>query len=203
MRHLGPRALAVGWAVLAAAVTGVAPAGAATTSVERFHGVTATAAWYGGTDFTELVVSRDPSGSTLFIHQSNQVVDPGTGDTLEYTDTVASVATGFTFSIDSRLSSASLSAGSLPATTCRWNGALEFRGCGPDTIFIIRATWTPSGDVVRTRSTERVTVGATTSVTRMSGWERPALAEGQVGWFGYSGDGTLGRSVSGSVTITR
>src|SRR5437870_10809459 len=95
------------------------PASAANqTTTFSFHGTFAEAAWFTDSVFTYINVSRATQGQELSAFQNTNNFDKR-GNFTGRTQTIVDVTSGFSFAIDSgKLSSASTSGSSLPATTC-------------------------------------------------------------------------------------
>jgi hypothetical protein len=172
----------------AAAVTALAVAGpaspASAQTVRNFgtsRAATAMAVWgtSSATSFAEttVVVSKSRQGSELFIDQFTGKSDANGNFT--YTDTLADVTSGFSFAIDQKLTTASLSGSGLPGSTCTFDANGNQIGCSATTIDAA-ADWTGQGPISRSQFTFHGSKPGFNELIRDRGTMRDATATGTV-----------------------
>ena len=199
-----------GLAVTAFTVLALAgPASAAPGQVThfRFSGTFADALWSTSSATSSTVASVDASKS---IQGSRLVVDEVTdnhdasGNFTGGTETLADVASGFSFTLRQPLASASLSGSGLPATTCTFDANFNTIGCSATTIDV-SVTWTGQGAITRGRFNEHFKNGGFSEIDHFSGTNRHAVATGTVGGLTLSASelqfADLATLKSGTVTI--
>ena len=199
-----------GLAVTAFTVLALAgPASAASGQVTqfRFHGTFADALWStsSATSFTDTFVnvSKSLQGSELFVEQFTENLDAN-GNLTGATDTSADVTSGFTFTIDQPLTSASTSGSGLPATTCTFDANFNLIGCSPSTIDVA-ANWTGQGPTTRAVFTEHFKSDGFSETDHFNGTDRAATATGTIGGLTLGASelqfADLGTANSGTITV--
>ncbi len=173
-------------AAAALAFLGLAgPAGAATGKVThiRLSGPYAQADWVSVTDSTlhdtSVDVSRGNKGSRLVVYEFTGTLNAEGNLTGPYTETIAEVTSGFSFTIDSvKLTAASLRASRLPATSCTYTPNGGEPACTGTTISV-SATWAGEGPITHGVVNENFkTPGGITYHLHSSGTRRNATATG-------------------------
>src|SRR4051812_13645509 len=103
-------------------------AGAAPNQTEhfKFHGDVAEAAWSRGSVDTFVGVQNTKTGTELFLDQT-------TSTSTGFTDLFVDVSSGFTFTIASKLTNASLTATNVSATRCTFDNDFNEIGCNATT----------------------------------------------------------------------
>jgi hypothetical protein len=204
------RRVLIGLAVAAFTVLALAgPASAAPAQVTqfRFSETVADALWSTSSATSSTVASVDVSKST---QGSRLVVDEVTdnydanGNFTGGTNTLADVASGFSFTLRQPLASASLSGSGLPATTCTFDANFNTIGCSATTIGV-SVTWTGQGATTRGWFNEHFKNGGFSEIDHFYGTNRHAVATGTVGGLTLSASelqfADLGTLKSGTVTI--
>jgi hypothetical protein len=173
----------LGLAVTALAVLAFAgPAGAASAQVTtfRFSGTFAGALWDTRTatsDTGTLVdVSKSKGGSELFVDQFTVTFD-SSGNVTGAAGTTADVTSGFSFTLQQPLASASVSGLGLPGQTCTFDANFNEIGCTATTIDVTSA-WTGQGPISRSVENFHFKSDGFSETDHFAGTERDATATG-------------------------
>jgi hypothetical protein len=172
--------------VLAGSLGAASPASAQTVrNFSASNAAIARAIWFtfSTTSFTEttVIVSKSRQGSELFIHQFTGNLDAN-GNLTGGTETFATGTSGFSFAIDQRLTTASLSgSGPWPGLTCTLDANGNQIGCNPTTFTGgVAADWTGQGPISRSQSTTHVKEPGFNELLHDNGTFRFATATGTV-----------------------
>jgi hypothetical protein len=188
----------------ALAVVSSAGAAAGQTVHFRFHGNFAEADWFVGTNTsfadTSFNASQSKDGKELFIER---FVGTQTGET----DTVVDVTTGFSFAIDSKkLSTASVSGSSLPATRCTYDVDFNLIGCSHVRV-AFQATLAGQGPIGRGTSNDHFKVDGFSETDHFNGTSRNATATGNFAGIALRASqlqfADLGHTNDGSVVVCK
>lgn len=191
-----------------AAFAAAAPASAASGQVIHFHfnGNFAEASWGSSTATadasTYLRVSQSNRGDKLLAEQFVVNYDAEHNVT-GATDTLADVASGFSFTIDApKLTTAIATASALPATICSYDASFNQTGC-TDTTIDLNVTWTGQGPITHNTNNSRVSIPGFSITDHLNGTNRDGTATGSIVGtaLGTSGFAILGTAVSGSTTL--
>jgi hypothetical protein len=173
----------LGLAVTALAVLAFAgPAGATTGQVThlRVSGKFAAAIWFTSTATsstdTSVNVSKSTQGSELFADQFTVTFD-SSGNTTGSTETFADVGSGFSFTLQQSLDSASVSGLGLPGQTCTFDANANLIGCSAATIDVT-AAWTGQGPISRSVENDHFKSDGFSETIHFSGTSRDATATG-------------------------
>jgi hypothetical protein len=153
------------------------PASAAQVTHVRLRGGFAEASWSENTATSQSGAFVEVSSryGELFFDQYVNTYDEN-GNFVSETFTSADVFSGFTFTIDKRgLTTASLSATDVPATTC-----IDFDTCTETTVDL-HVTWTGQGSIARYGSTDRFVSDGYVVTEHFVGTSRDATAAGTIG----------------------
>jgi hypothetical protein len=203
------RALA-GLAVAAFTLLALAgPTSAAPGQVTHFRvaGTVADALWITSSatssTFTSVDVSTSTQDSALVVDQVTENHD-ASGNFTGGTETFASVTSGFSFTLQQPLASASLSGSGLPATTCTFDVNFNTIGCSATTIDV-GVTWTGQGAITRGWFNDHFKSGGFSQIDHFYGTSRHAVATWTVGGLTLSVTelqfAHLGTLKAGTVTI--
>jgi hypothetical protein len=164
-------------AVLASAGVASAAPGQVTRTI-RMHGPFATALWISNPSATSSVSSGVVvEDSELFVDQFTFNSD-ASGNVVGGTETIADVTNGFSFAIDqSQLTTASVSASSIPATTCVIEANFQQGPCSPTTLSVT-VDWTGQGLITRQAGSLHIKVAGFSETQHINGTDRLATATG-------------------------
>jgi hypothetical protein len=198
----------VGLAVTALAVLAFAgPAGAATVTQLHFSGTGASAFWSDSTTGTDTVVDveRTNQGFEELLAAQTVCSFDSSGNCFDWTFTSADVTSGFSFTFQRPLASASVSGLGLPAQACTVVHNVVI-GCTPTTIDVTVA-WTGQGPITRGVQNGHFKTDGFSETFYFSGSTRDAPASGTFnGSTLTAGEppqqgGFLADTVGGTVTV--
>jgi hypothetical protein len=185
------------------------PASAAPAQVTHFRvsGTVADALWITSSatssTFTSVDVSTSTQDSALVVDQVTENHD-ASGNFTGGTETFAYVTSGFSFTLQQPLASASLSGSGLPATTCTFDANFNTIGCSATTIDVSVA-WTGQGAITRGWFNDHFKSGGFRQIDHFYGTSRHAVATGTVGGLTLSVTelqfAHLGTLKAGTITI--
>jgi hypothetical protein len=189
------------------AVAGPASAAPAQVTHVKLSGTVADVLWFTSSatssTFTSVDVSKSAQGSRLVVDEVTDNYD-ASGNFTGGAQTLADVASGFSFTLRQPLASASLSGSSLPATTCTFDANFNTIGCSATTIGA-SVTWTGQGTITRGWFNEHFKNDGFSEIDHFYGTNRHASATGIVGGLTLSASelqfADLGNFKSGTVTV--
>jgi hypothetical protein len=179
--------------------------GAATGHVThfRFHATFAEALWATNTSQTLAAVSQGQGGQELQVDQFAFTFD-SQGNTTGATDTFADVTSGFSFTIDPKLTNASVSGSGIPAQRCSYDANAFLIGC-TNTSIAVSVSWTGEGPLARETSNDHLQIGKVKTTRHFNGTDRIATASGTVAGLAVATNnevfGDIGRANSATVCI--
>jgi hypothetical protein len=179
--------------------------GAATGHVThvRFHGTFAEALWFTNTSQAFAVVSQSQDGQELQVDRFTFTFD-SQGNITGATDTFADVTSGFSFTIDQKLTSASVSGSGIPAQRCSYDANGFLIGC-TNTSIAVNVSWTGEGPLARETSNDHLQIGKVKTTFHFNGTDRNAAASGTVAGLAVTPDdevlGDIGRANNATVCI--
>ncbi len=184
------------------------PAAAATVTHFTFHGTFADANWYSGSaaGFTDTFIRASVStdGPELVVDQTSGRTGKE-GAFKGGTETIVDVTSGYSFVMDTaRLTSATVSASAVPATTCTLDAEFNRTRCSAMSIDL-SASWTGEGPISRNVADNRFRQGAYSIINHLNGTGREATATGLIGGLALTASelqfAKLGTAKSGSTEI--
>ncbi|MDQ1521874.1 MAG: hypothetical protein QOI55_2947, partial [Actinomycetota bacterium] len=114
------------------------------------------------------------------------------------------VTSGFSFTIDPKLTSASVSGSGIPAQRCSFDANGFLIGC-TNTSIAVSVSWTGEGPLARETSNDHLQIGKVKTTSHFNGADRNAAASGTVAGLTVTTNdeflGDIGRTNSAAVCI--
>jgi hypothetical protein len=169
----------------------------------RFHGAFAEALWFTNNTQVVAIVSQSQDGQELQVDRFTFTFD-SQGNITGATDTSADVTSGFSFTINRKLTSASVSGSGIPAQRCSYDANGFLIGC-TSTSIAVSVSWTGQGPLARDTSNQHLQIGKAKTSSHFNGTDRNAAASGTVAGLAVTTDdefgGDIGRSNDATVCI--